>query len=112
MAKTMKLKKREPTALRCGATQRCAGRQRMLGNETLAPPSKGQDMDQEFYDSLDRFVEGLVISLPASYDGAIAALEAKAADLRKKIGEAPRTSASDVDPTAGADPNFRWDGNG
>lgn len=42
-------------------------------------------VDQEFYDALDRFVEDLVTSMPASYEGAISALEAKATDLRKKL---------------------------
>lgn len=66
----------------------------------------------EFYDSLDQFVEGLVANLPASYDEAIDALEAKAMDLRRKTGAASKISASDVDPTAGLDPNFKWDGDG
>lgn len=40
--------------------------------------------DREFYDALDQFVERLIVSLPASYDDAIEALEAKARELRKK----------------------------
>jgi hypothetical protein len=42
-------------------------------------------IDQEFYDVLDRFIENLVANMPTSYEAAINALEAKAANLRKKL---------------------------
>lgn len=53
--------------------------------------------DPEFYNALDRFIEDKVVSMPASYDVAIEALDAKSADLRRKIGRSERVNASDRD---------------
>ncbi len=38
----------------------------------------------EFYDALDRFIEDLIVSMPASYEEAVEALELKAGSLRQK----------------------------
>lgn len=52
------------------------------------PNHKGIQMkviDQEFYDTISMFIDNLIVSMPASCEAAINALEIKANDLRKQI---------------------------